>query len=233
MAFKSKQVIALIPARGGSKGVKRKNVRNLAGKPLLTYTVEAALGAETVDRIFVSSDDTEILTLASQMGADVIERATEAATDRASASDVVADFLRNYSKIEIDTNFYLIYLQPTSPLRRSAHIESAFAEMASKDCDSCMSVNVLKKTPFKSFLITPTGRLQSLFDEITTSANRQDLPTVYYPNGAIYIFPISKFIENEGFPSNGSLPFVMSERDSLDIDTEEDFTLAEKLCAQS
>jgi CMP-N-acetylneuraminic acid synthetase len=90
----------------------------------------------------------------------------------------------------------------------------------------------LKKTPYKAFILSNEGLLKSLFDEELTSSNRQTLPTAYYPNGAMYIFLLSEFIKNGNFPSNGSLPFIMTEYESIDIDTEDDFVMMEKLCIQ-
>lgn len=230
MTFRNKEVIALIPARGGSKGVKRKNLRVVLGKPLLAHTIQAARDAGRVDRIYVSSDDAEILGLARGMGVDVVCRAAEAATDQATANDVVMDFFRHLPEVLVAANPYLVFLQPTSPLRTGAHIDAAFDGMSSTDSDMCLSVTELKKTPFKSFTLTSEGRLKSLFDEALTNANRQSLPSVYYPNGAIYIFPFAEFLARRAFPSNGGVPYIMSERESVDIDTEEDLAMVERLC---
>ena len=232
MAYRGKLVIGLIPARGGSKGVKRKNLRTILGKPLLTHTIQAACDAKRIDRIYVSSDDLEILGLAQKMGVDIVERDAKAAVDSATAAEVVSDFLQRIPKTLVAANPFLVYLQPTSPLRSGAHIDEAFDEMSSADCEMCLSVTELNRSPFKSFTLTVEGRLQSLFNETLTNANRQDLPTVYYPNGAIYIFPSAKFLIHRGFPSDGALPYFMSERDSVDIDTEEDIAMVEKICRE-
>lgn len=230
MAFKDKAVIALIPARAGSKGVMRKNLRMVLGKPLLAHTIQAARDAMRIDEVYVSSDDAEILGLAREMNVSAVQRAAEAATDSASANDVVRDFLRQLPETLVVANPYLVFLQPTSPLRTGAHIDAAFAAMFSANSDICLSVTELKKTPFKSFTLTAEGRLQSLFDEALTNANRQNLPVVLYPNGAIYIFPLAEFLARDAIPSNGGVPYIMSERESIDIDTEEDLAMVEKLC---
>jgi len=230
MTFRNKLVVALIPARGGSKGVKRKNLRIVAGKPLLAHTIHAACDSVMIDRVYVSSDDDDILRLAKEMGVDIIERDAEAAKDSATASDVLNDFLEKLPKTLVAANPYIIFLQPTSPLRKGAHIDAAFDLMLSAQGDMCISVTELKKTPFKSFTLTAEGRLQSLFDESLTNANRQSLPAVYYPNGAIYIFRVAEFFNRSVFPSNGALPYIMSESESIDIDTEDDLALVEKLC---
>lgn len=228
MSFKNRQVIGLIPARGGSKGVRRKNMRTLLGRPLLEYTIQAAFDSAFIDHIYVSSEDQEILEAAEKMKALTTTRSLVAATDSATASDVVNDFLKKIPSDLKNSDPYLVFLQPTSPLRTGAHIDAAFREMSAADSDVCVSVTALKKIPFKSFILTQEGRLKSLFDESLTNANRQSLPVVYYPNGAIYVFPISKFIARNGFPSNGGVPYIMSEQESVDIDTEEDFAMVEK-----
>ncbi|QDC51248.1 acylneuraminate cytidylyltransferase family protein [Candidatus Methylopumilus universalis] len=233
MTFNSKLVLALIPGRGGSKGVKRKNLRVVLGKPLIEHTIQAASDSLNIDRIFVSSDDTEILELARENGVDAIKRASMAASDSATAVEVVYDFLKQIPEDLIVADPYIIYLQPTSPLRKAAHINAAFDVMISSRNDICISVTKLKKTPFKSYTLSVEGLLEPIFDEAMTNANRQSLPEVYCPNGAIYIFSLAKFLEHGAFPSNGGVPYIMSERDSVDIDTEEDLILLEKLCLKN
>lgn len=229
MSFRQRQVLALVPARGGSKGVFRKNLRIIRGKPLVAHTIAAALGSEVVDRVYVSSDDDEILQVSRDLGAEALRRPPAAAADTATASMVVIDFISQMPPSVIDDNPFLIFLQPTSPLRNSAHIDEAFRVMGDKNGTTCMSVVPLKSSPYKSFKLTEEGLLQSLFDETLSNANRQVLPMTYYPNGAIYIFPLSEFIKRGGFPSNGGVPFAMSENESIDIDTEDDFATIEKL----
>tara|TARA_B110001450_G_scaffold218812_2_gene213483 strand:- start:4169 stop:4858 length:690 start_codon:yes stop_codon:yes gene_type:complete len=229
MTFNNKQVIALIPARGGSKGVPRKNLRFVRSKPLVCHTILAAIKSAVVDTVYLSSEDEEILKIGIDMDVNVIKRSVLAASDTATASQVVIDSLDQMPQDIIEADPYIVYLQPTSPLRTAVHIDGAFTEMATKGISTCLSVVMLQKSPYKSFKITDEGLLLSLFDEMLTNANRQEFPVIYYPNGAIYIFPVSEFIQKRGFPSNGSVPFVMSEKDSIDIDTEEDFLMMEKL----
>lgn len=228
MTFRQRQVLALVPARGGSKGVPRKNLRNLKGKPLMAHTIEAALQSSRVDRVYVSSDDEEILAAAGGFGARPLKRDHALATDTATAAEVVGDFLRRLPDDLAGADPFIVYLQPTSPLRTARHIDEAFDAMAALGGTMGMSVVPLKRTPFKSFKLSGAGLLESLFDEKLSNANRQSLPAAYYPNGAIYIFPASEFAARGGFPSNGSVPYVMSEGDSIDIDTEEDFAMVER-----
>lgn len=228
MPFKNRPVLALVPARGGSKGVPKKNLRLIKGKPLFAYTIEAATESAFVDTAYISSDDDEILKLGLAMGAQALRRPDAAATDTATADDVVSHFISQLPQALVSEDPYLVYLQPTSPLRTAAHIDNAFKEMASKGGDIAMSVVRLNKTPYKAFSLDKTGLLESIFGEKYANANRQDLPVAYYPNGAIYIFRLSEFIKRGHFPSDGSVPFVMAEAESLDIDSEEDLAILEQ-----
>jgi CMP-N-acetylneuraminic acid synthetase len=229
MTFKAKQVLALIPARGGSKGVPGKNLRMVRGKALIAHTLEAASKCPLVDKVYLSSDDEKILEAGRAFGVETLKRDPAAATDSATAKDVVNDFIGRLPPELVRANPYIVYLQPTSPMRNAGHIARAFHEIDAKNGDTGLSVVALKKTPFKSFKLDREGFLESLFEERLSNANRQTLPDAYYPNGAIYIFPLSEFIKNGGFPSNGSVPFIMSEKESIDIDSEEDIEALERL----
>lgn len=227
MSINKHPVIGLIPARGGSKGVPRKNMRMVAGKPLIAFTIQAALNSRYMDYVYLSSDDDEILLCGNAMGARPIRRPAEFASDTASADDVVIHFFKEIPEQLIEQDPYIVYMQPTSPLRSAQHIDLAFEQMEAQHAHTLISVVEMAKSPFKSFSMDANGRLQSLFDEKMSNARRQDLPKAYMPNGAIYIFRMSDFMDRVGFPSNGSVPFVMSEADSIDIDAEEDIRYLE------
>lgn len=229
MISNGKYVLALIPARGGSKGVKRKNLRVISGKPLIEYSVSAAKLSDLIDRVYVSSEDEEILEAAQRLGVETIRRPMEFASDTASANSVVLHFIGTLSTELREQDPYILYLQPTSPLRTNIHIESALKKMAGMNMHTLVSVCELKVSPYKSFRIDDEGFLQSLFDEELSNARRQDLPLTYVPNGAIYVFRISDFIKRGGFPSNGSMPFIMSEDESIDVDTEGDILRLERI----
>ena len=220
-------VIAVIPARGGSKGIPRKNLTNLAGKPLIAHTIYAAQKAVLVDAIWVSSDDKDILKLSDSLGAQTLSRPDELADDNASANGVVHHFIASLPEDVRKENTVILYLQPTSPLRDETHIDSALKAMDLARASGVMSVVEAEKPPQKSFRLDENGRLISLFDERQSNARRQDLPKCYYPNGAIYAFRISEFLARNGFPSNGSIPFIMSYADSIDIDNTIDLIRAE------
>lgn len=232
MSLNEHPVIALVPARGGSKGVLRKNMRMVHGQPLLQFTLSAAQSAQRVDAVYLSSEDAEILALGQTLGVETISRPAEFASDTASAIDVVKHFVGVLTPELIHQDPYIVYLQPTSPLRTSDHIDAALGEMESNKAHTLVSVVELSKSPFKSFSIDCAGRLESLFDERLSNARRQDLPATYIPNGAIYIFRVSDFLNREGFPSNGSLPFIMSGADSVDIDTEQDIKHLEQILGE-
>jgi CMP-N-acetylneuraminic acid synthetase len=200
----------------------------IAGQPLIAYTIQAAARAVRVDRIYLSSDDEAILSFGRNSGVEAICRPEEYASDSATAMDVVRHFLSVLPDEISRTDPYILYLQPTSPLRTAEHIDQALAEMETKKAHALISVIELAKSPFKSFQIDTHGNLQSLFDERLSNVRRQDLPKAYIPNGAIYVFRLSEFLVRDGFPSNGSLPFVMSDEESVDIDTEDDIRVLER-----
>jgi CMP-N-acetylneuraminic acid synthetase len=223
------RIVALIPARGGSKGVKRKNLRDLAGKPLLRHTVDAAKACSAIDGIYLSSEDTEILAAGEGMGCMLVPRPPALAHDESSANDVVFDF---FAQVPLADDDVIFYLQPTSPLRTGVHLDEAIATMLAAGAEGLVAVTELEKSPYKAFCVDAQGHLESLFGEKYSNYGRQQLPRTYIPNGAIYIFRKKFFVERGGFPSNGSLPYIMSKADSVDIDTESDLELAGRMMEQ-
>jgi CMP-N-acetylneuraminic acid synthetase len=222
-------VLALIPARGGSKGIHRKNMRLVLGRPLVSFTIDAALNSNIIESIYLSSDDDEILRFGKDCGIEVIVRPSKFSSDEASASDVVQHFISQISKDLYIKDPYIIYLQPTSPLRTASCIDDAFSLMKREGAHTLISLVEFEKSPFKTFSIDENGRLQSIFQEKISNARRQDLPSAYIPNGAIYIFRISDFLERNGFPSNGAIPYLMSKECSIDIDTETELNCVESI----
>jgi CMP-N,N'-diacetyllegionaminic acid synthase len=227
MSFNGRPVLALIPARGGSKGLPRKNLAMLAGKPLVGHTIEAAKSSHLIDDTWVSSEDAEILSLAANSGARPLLRPDTLADDMASAVGVVEHFISFLSDEIQKMDPVIVYLQPTSPLRRVSHIDSALYAMSRAGANSTFSVVEADKSPFKAFQLDDEGKLISLFDQRLSNARRQDLSRCYFPNGAIYAFTVSAFKAANGFPSNGSIPFIMSTENSIDIDTADDLLRAE------
>lgn len=224
--IENNQLVALIPARGGSKGLEKKNLKILNGKPLIDYTIQAALDSVYVDNVFLSSENTEILNYGKKREICLIERPHELALDTSTAVEVVSHFIKHQS---LNSNTYIAYLQPTSPLRNSVILDNAISSMFKSGLHSLTSIVELESSPYKSFKINGQGTLESLFSEHLTNASRQMLPKTYLANGAIYIFRVQDFERLGGFPSNGGLPFIMSKEESVDIDTQNDFFEAERL----
>jgi CMP-N,N'-diacetyllegionaminic acid synthase len=225
------QIIALIPARGGSKGIPQKNLAMVAGRPLVAHTIEAAMQAASISTTYLSSDDEEILEIGRRAGCQTIKRPVELAGDNSQATDVVSHFI-SAALIGADDEAAIIYLQPTSPMRTARHIDEAVALMKGSRSKTVVSVTELEKSPYKSFVLDERGELQSLFEESLSNANRQSLPRTFIPNGAIYGFSLGSFRKRRAFPSNGSLPYIMDRQASLDIDTPNDLAIVRALMEQ-
>ena len=225
--------IGLIPARKGSKGLLNKNILNLCSKPLVQHTIDAALGASFLDEVCVSSDDKEVLRLAKSLNVKELLRPAEFANDQSTAIEVVNHFISTLPREKNFQDNFIVYLQPTSPMRNAKHIDESIKLLLANKKNSLLSISLMRKSPFKSFVVNNSGVLESLFDEKLSNARRQDLQKVYIPNGAIYIFSIKEFINRNGFPSNGSVPFIMNENDSIDIDEKEELEKAEMLMGRN
>lgn len=218
-----KRVLAVIPARGGSKGLPGKNLLQLGGRPLVAWTIEAASRARYIDRVVVSSDDEEILREARQWGCEEpMARPRELATDSARNIDVVMDLLNRLPGYDI-----VALLQPTSPLRDSRHIEEALEAMDAANSGSCISVVRASKSPYWSYSMNGEGRLAPLIDSSTAQRRRQLQPVSYYPNGAIYLATVMQLKETGSFLHPETLGYPMSKEDSIDIDDHFDFRMAE------
>lgn len=216
--------LAIIPARGGSKGIPKKNLVKLNGKPLIQYTIEAALAAVSLDQIIVSSDDNEILALAEKLTVKSILRPNNIATDTASSESVITHAINI-----IDENIKtIIFLQPTSPLRVADDIDQAMTLYKQQNATSLISVCLPTMSPFKCFTTDNNGYLHGLIDDNMPFQRRQDLPEVWQPNGAIYIVDADYFKESQSLFSEKTVPYPMSQQDSIDIDTEDDLLLAAK-----
>ena len=214
-----KKVLALITARGGSKGLPRKNVLEAGGKPLIAWTIEAALNSRSVSQVILSSDDDEIIDIAQRWGCSVpFRRPSHLATDTATSIDVVMHALDEVTGFD-----YVILLQPTSPLRTSVDIDAAFARLESEAAQSCVSVSQAGQSPYWMYNLDDRGRLRSLFPSSAIIERRQDLPAVYSLNGAIYIARIDWLRKTKTFVTTESVAYVMNQRNSLDIDTLDDF----------
>lgn len=224
--YQDKRILAIIPARGGSKGIPHKNIINLCGKPLIAHTIGAAKQSAYIDTVLVSTDDVDIQRVSEDYGASVpFLRDAKIASDEARTISVVVDAVNRLQAIgqNFDT---VVLLQPTSPLRTTDEIDVAIDVFFQNEMKGVVSVNVAKVSPF--LLRTIKGsQLQRIISENST-IRRQDMPTYYEVNGAIYINAISDITESLSFNDN-PIPYIMNREHSVDIDTWDDLDEAEKL----
>jgi N-acylneuraminate cytidylyltransferase len=225
-----KRILALIPARGGSKRLPRKNVLLLKGKPLIEWSINAAQFSQYVDEVFVSSDDTEILDVVAKTGLGIQQpRPNELASDTATTDSVIKHVLE-VQKPNFDI---LVLLQPTSPLRNSHHIDQALELYLKKSANSVVSVTECEHSPLWSNTLAQDG---SMCDFITEKSKKraQDLETYFRLNGAIYIYDIKAWLNNSGSRyDENTFAYVMDAKDSVDIDNQLDFEFAEFLMGKN
>lgn len=225
-------MLAVIPARGGSKGLPGKNVRPLCGKPLIGYTIDAALAAKTITRVIVSTDDPEIAEVAVRLGAEVpFLRPSELASDTAQAIDTYIHTLDLLARDEGYVADALVALLPTAPLRTPADIDGAVRVYRDKAADSVVSY-FPSPYPIEWFRrIGEDGQLQ-LVSDLALPDNRQRSEQHYLPNGAVYVFRCSMLKEQRVYYTDRSYAYLMPRERSVDIDDQIDFALAEFLLAQ-
>ena len=220
---------AFVPARGGSKGIAKKNLHILNKKPLIHYTLDAAQKSQYISEVYVSSDcETTLKFTKNYKNIHNIRRPDEFACDDSLANDVIKNFIQTTFKT-VTQSLYMVYLQPTSPLRNEKHIDAAIKLLSKSNSRSLVSVKESSEIPYKSLKIEK-GLLQSIFNKDLLNANRQNLEATFYPNGAIYIFNVNDFIANNfKIPMTNSLPYIMPNRESIDIDTKIDLEIASSL----
>jgi CMP-N,N'-diacetyllegionaminic acid synthase len=221
-------MIAIIPARGGSKGLPGKNIKRLNGKPLIAYSIEAALKANAIDRVIVSTDCEEIVKVALEYGAEVpFLRPAKLAEDSSLAIDNYIYTVERYSSESgFAVNDFCI-LQPTSPLRTADDIDAAIEIYFNRNADSVISYCEEHHPVSWHKHLEVDGRLTTVFDD-NALKNRQDIKPTYYPNGAIYVFN-SELIKSGEYYSDKTFAYIMPRDRSVDIDVLDDFKLAEFL----
>lgn len=221
------KVLAIITARGGSKGLPRKNILMLAGKPLIAHTIDAAKKSNIFDTIVVTTDDDQIKNISQSYGASIIDRPNYLATDAASSLDVVNHTL---DTLEESNYSHFILLQPTSPLRSNMHIKEAWEKYIKKNANTLVSVTLEVHSPFKLLVKDKiNGSIKPLFNVEYLTSPRQALPKAYRPNGAIYISRIDTFLETRNLFEESLEIYEMDEESSIDIDTEQDMQACKNL----
>ncbi|MCL2116610.1 MAG: acylneuraminate cytidylyltransferase family protein [Methanobrevibacter sp.] len=223
------EILGIIPGRKGSKGVLNKNIRKINGKPLVSYSIEAALDSKYIKKVVVSSDSDEILEIANSYDVEFIKRPEYLAQD----DSTIVDGIKYTLDVFKESNNYfpeiLVLLQPTSPLRDSNDIDEAIKMfLEDESTDSLISVSKFNHNPLWSLKIE-NDFLSPAFKAEFLNKRRQELPDLFLPNGAIYIIKTSKLMEKNSFFLKKTKAFLMNEEKSLDIDTELDLKLVKCL----
>lgn len=220
-------ICAVIPARGGSKGVPRKNVRPFAGRPLIAHTIDAARRARDLDRVIVSTDDEEIARVARDHGAEVpFMRPAELSGDDVPTLPVLlhaVQWLEGASGHVVDA---VVTLQPTSPLRRAEHIDDAIARWRETRADTVVTVCRAERNPYWMGTLSD-DRFVPLMKDLEAYRSRQSLPVVYRLNGAVYVTSRRVLVDEGKIVGADTRAIVMSGDESLDIDTLADFAIGE------
>lgn len=222
--------IAIIPARSGSKGLKNKNIKLLRGKPLMWYSVQAAIQSGCFDEVMVSTDSEEYAKIAKECGAAVpFLRSKETSGDSISSWDSVREVLVNYEQLGKRYD-YVMLLQPTSPLRTMEDIKNAFDVLKVNNAESVVGVCEMEHSPLWSNVLPESGNLQGFIrSEAEALSGRQSLPTYYRINGAIYLSKIDyKSFKFDLYNERG-FAYKMPQDRSIDIDNALDFRIAEEI----
>lgn len=225
------KILAIIPARGGSKGIPKKNIVNINGKPLIQYTIEVAKESKLIDRVIVSTDDDEIAEISEKLGAEVpFIRPAELAKDDTPTFPVIKHALKWLKENEKYKPELIVLLEPTFPLRTVEKVDEAIKVISSdEEADSLRGVCEPFQNPFKMWI--PCGKyLKPLIKEkeIMYEKPRQNLRKVFWQNGYIYISRYKTIMDKKSFHGEKILPFILSENNFIDIDTEEDLKLLKR-----
>lgn len=226
--YKGNKILAIIPARSGSKGIIDKNIKLLNGKPLIAYTIEATIKSRVCTDIVVSTDSVEYAEISKKFGAEVpFLRPEHLAKDDSSTEDVISFTLFKLS--ELNRNYdYIIILQPTSPLRTSEDIKNSITTLIDEKLNSIVSVCEAEHSPLLCNTLNNNLDLKG-FIKKKNNKRRQDLKKFYRVNGAIYAIRVDQYIETKDFYGGLSKAYIMDNINSIDIDTDLDFKFAEYL----
>jgi N-acylneuraminate cytidylyltransferase len=224
--IEGKSVIAVIPARGGSKGLPGKNIREIAGKPLIAWTILEAKKSKYIDRLILSSEDEEIINAAKAWDCEVpFVRPKELAQDDTPGIEPVLHAIE-----AIPAKYdYALLLQPTSPLRLAADIDGCLEMCHRRGTPACVTVTEPEKSPYWMYRLDTGDRLVPLMDKGYTSQRRQDLPTAYVLNGAVYAVRTGWVEQYRTFLTPETAAYVMPRERSIDVDSEQDIIVCELL----
>lgn len=223
--YKNKTFLAIIPARGGSKRLPRKNVLDLSGKPLIVWSIEAGLKSKYVDKVVVSSDDDEILNISKKNEAEIIKRPSELASDTATTFDAIKHTIDSLQKYD-----YIVLLQPTSPLRDEKHIDEAIEILEDKNADAVVSVCEMDHSPLWSNTLSKDNSMSGFLRDEVLNKRSQDLEKYYRLNGAIYLCKSEKLLEERSFFLKQNIfAYKMDRKSSVDIDEEIDYKIVKAI----
>lgn len=223
--YKDKTFLAIIPARGGSKRLPRKNVLDLGGKPLIAWSIEAGLNSKYIDNVVVSSDDDEILNIAKKYNTDIINRPSNLASDTATTFDAIKHTIENSKQYD-----YIVLLQATSPLRGAKHIDEAIELLEEKGAEAIVSVCEMDHSPLWSNTLDNSLSMNRFLRDEVLNKRSQDLEKYYRLNGAIYICKTDKLLKEKSFFIKDKIfAFKMDRESSVDIDEEIDFKIVKVL----
>ncbi|MFW6029918.1 MAG: cytidylyltransferase domain-containing protein [Halanaerobiales bacterium] len=226
------KILAIIPARSGSKGLKDKNIKNLHGKPLIAYTIEVAIASGIFETIIVTTDSKEYADIAIQYGAEVpFLRSEELSSDTTSSKEVIIDAI---SKMNCRGYYYdyFMLLQPTSPLRTVENIKESYDLLVKRKANSVVSVCKVDHSPLLSNILDETLLLDNFLKKFNNK-RRQDLPQYYRINGAIYLSKVDYYLKFQDFYKRNSIAYIMNKKESVDVDDIYDFKLAEILIKEN
>jgi|WetSurMetagenome_2_1015567.scaffolds.fasta_scaffold26253_4 CMP-N,N'-diacetyllegionaminic acid synthase len=224
-----RKILGVITARGGSKGLPRKNVLELNGKPLIAWTIDSAKRSKYLDKVVVSTEDKEIARISRKFNAEVIDRPKELATDAATSIDVIKHAISFLDKSEKYKPEIVVILQPTSPLRDESEIDAAIKKLIETGADSVISVSEYETSPFLAYTLDSAGRMDLLIKSGYNSSRRQDIPKAYKPNGAVYALRTDTLMKENRIVGNDTRALIMPKDRSVDIDDATDYKLAELL----
>jgi CMP-N,N'-diacetyllegionaminic acid synthase len=225
--IEGKKVLGLIPARGGSKGVPGKNLVKVCGKPLIAWTIEAAQKSEYIDRLVLSSDAADIISVGTSHGCEApFIRPPELADDRSTSADVIIHAM-DYLGEEFD---YIVLLQPTSPFRQASDIDSCLRLCHERGAPAAVSLSIVDKAPAWMYKLERRSQIKPIFSEVNTATRRQDLEEIYALNGAVFVSRNVEFRKTMSFIGTHTVGLIMPAERSIDIDSPLDVIIANAIC---
>ncbi len=226
--MKSYKILAIIPARGGSKGIRKKNIQKLLGKPLISYTITAAKNTKSINKIIVSTDDNEIKKISENIGAEVpFLRPKQISKDTSSTIEVIKHALKFLEETQSYKPDIIILLQPTSPLRTSQLITKTINTLKKSKATSVITVSKITKHPYASFWLK-NDFLKPFKENSTKYSRRQDFPDLFFPTGAVYSFWYDTLKKFNSMYGPKIKPIIVDD-DNIDIDTLQDLFFTEMI----